>query len=128
MTDLAIPTLPSRSLARTQAFYERLGFTAERFGDPYLIVERGSLELHFFPYPDLDPASSSFGAYLRVDDVDALHAAFARAGLPAQGIPRLTAPEHKPWGMREFALVDLDGSLLRVGRVVEGGGGYKLKA
>lgn len=115
MNDLAIPTLPARSLRATLAFYEALGFEGELYDQGYLIATRGSLELHFFPYPDLDPASSSFGAYLRVADVDALHAAWSRAKLPAQGIPRLTAVEDKPWGMREFALIDADGSLLRVG-------------
>lgn len=118
MNDLAIPTLPARSLADTRAFYEALGFAVESFEQGYLIATRGSLELHFFPYPDLDPAGSSFGAYLRVADVDALHAAFGRARLPRQGIPRLTAPEDKPWGLREFALVDANGSLLRCGSVI----------
>ena len=53
---------------------------------------------------------------LRVDDVDALHAAFAAAGLPAsnRGMPRLTAPVTQPWGLREAALVDMDGNLLRL--------------
>ena len=36
-------------------------------------------------------------------------------GLAAEGIPRVTAPEDKPWGMREFALVDPSGNLIRVG-------------
>jgi len=30
-------------------------------------------------------------------------------------MPRLVAPDDKPWGMREFALIGLDGSLIRVG-------------
>ncbi len=118
MTDLAIPTLPSRSLTATRDFYAQLGFECDLYDEGYLIAVRGGLELHFFPYPELDPASSSFGAYLRVDDVDALHAAFRSAALPPQGIPRLTGVENKPWGLREFALVDLDGSLLRCGSVL----------
>ncbi len=36
---------------------------------------------------------------------------------PKQGIPRMDAIENKPWGLREFALVDEDGNLLRVGQV-----------
>jgi hypothetical protein len=53
--------------------------------------------------------------YVRLPEVDGLHACFAEAGLPRSGIPRLVAPDDKPWGMREFALVDPDGSLIRVG-------------
>ena len=36
-------------------------------------------------------------------------------GEPASAA-RLTAVEDKPWGMREFAVVDPNGNLLRVGR------------
>jgi hypothetical protein len=38
-------------------------------------------------------------------------------GLPKRGIPRMDAIENKPWGMREFAVFDEDGNLLRVGQV-----------
>ena len=40
-----------------------------------------------------------------------------RPGRP--GIPRITALEDQPWGMREFALVDPDGNLLRVGQELD---------
>lgn len=118
--DRAIPILPSRSLDRTLAFYARLGFTGEIAGDGYAIVERGDVELHFFRHEALVPAASDFMCYVRVADVDAWHAAFAPAGLPGAGIPRLTPPEETPWGMREFALVDEDGTLVRVGTVRDG--------
>lgn len=116
--DLAIPTLPSRSIAATVAFYDRLGFAASLpgGGGAYAILTRGTIELHFFGHPDLDPATSSAGCYIRVGDADGLHAAFAPAGLPAHGIPRLDAPATRPWRMREFAVVDPDGNLLRIGQ------------
>ena len=37
-----------------------------------MILQRGGLQLEFFPYPDLDPATSSFGCCLRLDDLDAM--------------------------------------------------------
>lgn len=117
--DIAIPTLPSRSLPATLAFYARLGFEGDLLGGgTYGIVVRGTVELHFFPYPDLNPAESSFGAYIRVQDVDTVYRAFAQAGLPGRGIPRMDRLEDKPWGMREFAVIDLDGSLLRIGQEI----------
>ena len=117
--DLAIPTLPSRSLPATAAFYAGLGFDAKLFGDApyYAILTRGDLELHFFAHPDLVPAESHAGCYLRVRDVDRIHAEFRAASLPLHGIPRMDALEEKPWGMREFAIVDPDGNLLRIGQV-----------
>jgi len=52
VSEYAVPTLPSRDLNETLAFYERLGF--RNAGDPpgqwrYLILRRGSIELHFYP-------------------------------------------------------------------------------
>ena len=115
MSDRVTPTLPSRDLGATSAFYAQLGFR-EMFRDGgWLIVARGALQLEFFPYPGLDPCANYAGCCLRVADARALHAAFSGAGLPAApgAIPRLTAPVDQPWGFREFALVDPDGNLLR---------------
>jgi len=118
--DLAIPILPSRSLPSTLEFYRRLGFEGEILGagDAYAILTRGDLELHFFLHTELVPAESWAGCYLRVADVEPLHKEFLSAGLPLRGIPRMDAIESKPWGMREFAVVDEDGNLLRVGQVL----------
>jgi len=118
--DMAIPTLPSRDVNETVTFYRRLGFEGgvHSHGD-YAILTRGSLELHFFTHSDLRPEDSSAGCYLRVLDVDSLYRVFAAAELPRQGIPRVTAPENKPWGLREFALVDADGNLVRIGQIIE---------
>jgi catechol 2,3-dioxygenase-like lactoylglutathione lyase family enzyme len=122
-TDLAIPTLPSRSLPKTLEFFGRLGFEGLILGaaDDYAILTRGDLELHFFVHTELVPAESWAGCYLRVSDVDALYAAFARAELPRRGIPRMDPIGDKPWGLREFAVVDEDGNLLRIGQVLERG-------
>ncbi|MBP7001434.1 inositol monophosphatase family protein [Amaricoccus sp.] len=114
--DRTAPILPSRDLDAAAAFWARLGF-AVRYLDPaqYLIVARGGAELHFWRKADLEPGRNDAGAYLRSGDLDGLAAACAAAGLPARGVPRYVPPEVKPWGMRELALVDADGNLLRAG-------------
>ena len=84
MSDRITANLPSRDFAATIAFYGQLGF-AVTYRDPHwLILERGLLEIEFFPYPDLDPASSSFSACIRVDDLAALHHDFAKQLHPAR--------------------------------------------
>jgi hypothetical protein len=116
MTDRVTANLPARDLAATAAFYGKLGFV-ERFRDAgWMILERGPLVLEFFPHPDCDPRSSSFSACIRVDDPDALLMEWRGAGLPsdASAIPRLTGFFKPGSAPRMFALVDLDGSLLRV--------------
>jgi len=116
MLDVA-PILPARDLAATSAFYERLEF--EQTGlwpGEYLIVSRGEVWLHFFSSPALDPWSSDSGCYVYVEDADALFAEFGALSLPDQGIPRLHGPpKDTDYGLREFALVDPDGNLLRIG-------------
>lgn len=127
MPDFAAPILPSRDYDRTVAFYARLGFeTVVRIDgpSPYLILRRGPIWLHFFDHR-LDPARSDFMAYLHLDDPDSWADEFRTLDLPAAGIPRFMDIEDKPWGMREFAIIDPDGTLLRAGRDVSSapGGG-----
>lgn len=119
--DRAIPILPSRSVRDTVTFYHRLGFEggAHPFSADYAILTRGPVELHFFTHKELVPSESSAGCYIRVADVEELHHAFATSALPRTGIPRMDPLEAKPWGLREFAIVDPDGNLLRIGEVIE---------
>jgi catechol 2,3-dioxygenase-like lactoylglutathione lyase family enzyme len=119
--DLAIPILPSRAVSETIAFYKRLGFEggAHESDSGYAILRRGTIELHFFTHRELVPAESSSGCYIRVLDVESIYKSFSSSQLPRQGIPRMDTLEDKPWGLREFAVVDSDGNLLRIGQVIE---------
>ena len=117
MTDQATPNLPARDFDATEAFYAPLGFTRRYRDDAWMILERGTLMLEFFPWPDLDPAQSSFGSCLRLDDLDGFYAQCRAAGIPERhtGAPRLAHPPHAmPWGGRMAAMLDLDGSLIRM--------------
>ncbi|MBA3326218.1 MAG: VOC family protein [Rhodobacteraceae bacterium] len=110
------PILPSRDLDAAEAFWARLGFaTVYKDAAEYLLMRRDGAEVHFWLKVDLDPARNDYGGYLRPSDVDALDAEWNALGLPSAGIPRLVRAEDKPWGMRELALVDADGNLIRAG-------------
>jgi catechol 2,3-dioxygenase-like lactoylglutathione lyase family enzyme len=120
---ISIPILPARDLAETRDFYERLGFQAAgwwptTFGG-YAILRRGDLSMHFFSFKEIVPGQNYAQCYWRVNDVDALYAEFETAGLPGSGIPRLDALANRPWGMREFSIVDPSGNLVRIGRQSE---------
>ncbi len=119
-SDIAIPILPSRSVSDTLVFFRRLGFDGKICGggDTYAILTRGTVELHFFTHRELRPVESSAMCYIRVSDAEGIFRAFASAELPRRGIPRIDALEDKPWGMREFAIVDSDGNLLRIGQTL----------
>lgn len=117
-----IPILPCRHLDETLLFYGSLGFSLhfeQTVPDVYAILQLEGAEIHFFGFPDVDPATSSAGCYIRVSDADALYARWSSLGLPTRGIPRLDVISDKPWGMREFAVVDPNGSLIRVGQILE---------
>lgn len=116
MADVATPNLPSRDFAVTADFYARLGF-AESWRDAgWMILERGGMTLEFFPYPDLDPATSSFGCCLRMADVGAFFDEVLSAGVPetTTGWPRVHRPKREAWGGLVGALIDPDGTLVRL--------------
>jgi hypothetical protein len=120
LTERAVPVLPSRDLGETLAFLERLGFkeTGAAYMEwDYLIVSRGGIELHFFLKPGVDPLTTDFSCYLRVDDADALHRIWNEIGVPTDPSTgsRLMPPAATDYGLREFALVDPSGNLYRVG-------------
>ena len=118
--EYAVPILPSRDLRETLAFYERLGF--ENRGAPpeqwdYLIIGRGGVELHFFAAPDVDPLTTDAGCYVRATDAEALYREWDATGVDTdtETGSRLQAPVDTDYGLREFALVDKSGNLIRVG-------------
>ncbi|MDZ4365104.1 bleomycin resistance protein [Brevundimonas sp.] len=116
MADHATPNLPSSDFGRTSAFYVALGFVEGWRDDGWMILTRGDLVLEFFSYPDIDPRTSSFSCCLRLDDLDGFYAVCKATGLPetCQGHPRLHPPRTEPWGGRVGALIDPDGTLLRL--------------
>ncbi len=116
MTDCAVPNLPARDFDATEAFYAALGFDRGFRNVGWMILTKGTLTLEFFPFPDLDPATSSFGACLRLDDLEDMVARVVAAGVPdaRKGAPRYHPPTTEPWGGRIAYLLDPDGSLLRL--------------
>lgn len=111
--DRSTPNLPSADFDRTIAFWAALGFAVAFRSADWLILERGPVTFEFFAAP-IDPATSWHSACWRTDDLDGLVAALAAAGLPAQGIPRLDLPRRIAPDLRMAALVDPDGSLIRL--------------
>lgn len=106
--------LPARNFDATETFYSRLGFTRSWRGDNWMILKRGDAMIEFFPHPGLDPTSSWFSACVRTDDLDDLHAEIAALDLPDAGIPRVhPGIQQVTDDLRMFAVVDLDGSLIR---------------
>jgi catechol 2,3-dioxygenase-like lactoylglutathione lyase family enzyme len=116
----AAPMLPSRDLRKTAELYSALGFTTVLIpgGEGYLIARKEWVEIHFWPFPDLDPGRNYASVYIRVAAVDQAIAPFAALGPISAGC-RFYPVESKPWGMRQGAFVDHDGNLLHIGQPVD---------
>ena len=116
MTGHVTPNLPSRDFSATAAFYGGLGFVENWRDAGWMILTRNGATLEFFPYPDLDPLTSSFSCCLRLDNLDAFYAVAKGAGIveASCGHPRLHPPTVEDSGMRIAYLVDPDGSLVRL--------------
>lgn len=120
MLTSACPIFPSQNFTATVEFYRPLGFdiVAQYDTEGYLILKRDKVELHFFRANSVDPTTSDHGAFLRVVDAKELSDHYQSLNIPGEGTPRVTPAEDKPWGMCEFAIVDPDGNLLRVGHIL----------
>jgi len=64
--DRASANLPARDMDATARFYEALGFTIKLEKESWMILNRGSILLEFFPLPDHNPRESCLSACLRV--------------------------------------------------------------
>jgi hypothetical protein len=119
------PVLPVRDVAAALAHYRRLGFSADAYeeagphGPIYGFLCRGSVELHLALVRDLDPKTNTSACYVYVSDAKGLHEAWCSAGVAGH----FTSPEDTPYGLCEFAHVDPDGNLLRVGSPLPKRGG-----
>lgn len=116
MPDVATPDLPARDFDATAAFYGALGFAVTWRDPQWMILSRGAMTLEFFLHPDLNPTASWFSCCLRLDDLAGFYAACRDAGLAQAetGWPRLHPPRRMDWGGEMAALIDLDGTLLRL--------------
>lgn len=108
-----------RDKAATRIYYVgQLGF--QEFGnvdhDAYLMVEKDDVQLHFFEFKALDPKENYGQVYLRTNDIDTLYQWMLDRKIAIHPAGHL---ETKPWGQREFALLDPDHNLLTFGQSVE---------
>ena len=120
MLETTCAILPSRDFDETAAFYAKIGFeeTGRWTGNGYLILKMENVEVHFFEHPDHKIETGYHAAYIRSSDVNKLSAHLAAQGMPTDGIPRFHEAEDKSWGMRELAIVDPNGNLLRIGQFI----------
>jgi len=114
LTDIC-PKLPMRDKTATREYYINLGF--REFGsadfNDYLMVQGGDIQVHFFLFKELDPRENYGQVYIRTNDVDALYALFVAQKADIHPNGHLAV---KPWGQKEFSMLDPDNNLLTFGQ------------
>ncbi len=117
LTDI-IPKLPMRDKNVTREFYiHKLGF--KEFGtvdyNGYLMMEKDRLQIHFFEFKALDPKENYGQVYIRTDNIES----FYQALLDYKTTIHPNGPlETKPWGQKEFSVLDPDSNLLTFGQSI----------
>ncbi len=115
LTDIN-PKLPMRDKSVTRAYYTgKLGFrvfgTVDYSG--YLMVQKDNIQIHFFEYKGLDPKKNYGQVYIRTNAIDTLYQSFMENKIPIHPAGPL---EVKPWGQKEFSVLDPDNNLLTFGQ------------
>lgn len=117
LTDIN-PKLPMRNKNFTREYYiKKLGF--KEFGstdfDGYLMVEKDQIQIHFFEFRELDPKENYGQVYIRTDSIDDFYQSFLDSKTRIHPNGKL---ESKPWGQKEFSVLDPDNNLLTFGQSI----------
>ncbi|MDN4164459.1 VOC family protein [Cytophagales bacterium LB-30] len=110
------PKLPMRDKQATREFYtNKLGF--KEFGsadfDGYLMMEKDQIQLHFFEFKTLDPQVNYGQVYIRTQGIEELYRTLQERNTAIHPNGKL---QIKPWGQKEFSILDPDNNLLTFGQ------------
>lgn len=110
------PKLPMRDKSVTREFYlTKLGF--DEFGsvdfEGYLMVKKDKVQIHFFEFRELKPNENYGQVYIRTDDIYGLYKSVIEKNIAIHPNGHL---QTKPWGQKEFSLLDPDNNLLTFGQ------------
>lgn len=108
-----MPILPTADIARTAAFYRKLGFAISHDSDEFIMTSRDAIEIAFSLNLQHDPKTTAGCIYIRVSDADALHKLW-------QGIDGVKEPKNQEYKMRDLPLIDPDNNLILFGSPLPG--------
>ncbi len=112
------PKLPMRDKTATKEYYvNRLSFEELGTADypEYLMVKRDAIEIHFYAFKNLDPKENYGQIYIRTNDIEGLYQSLLDKRVAIHPAGHL---QTKPWGQKEFSLLDPDNNLLTFGQSV----------
>ena len=107
--------VPARDFAQAKRFYEDIGFTIAWSSEDLAYVrcdDAAFLLQNFY----VEEHAGNFMMSMLVEDVDGWWDRVQGLDLAAKYGTRFEAPSDKPWGMRDFVLIDPTGVLWRIGQ------------
>jgi catechol 2,3-dioxygenase-like lactoylglutathione lyase family enzyme len=111
MLKSAIPILASLNEEETVKFYtEKLGFTFHSSWEGYLILSKDKVAVHLWPCTDPEIPKAT-GCYINVTEIEKLYAKYE----PLAIIHPNGKLEEKPWGMKQFSILDNNGNIIHFG-------------
>jgi catechol 2,3-dioxygenase-like lactoylglutathione lyase family enzyme len=109
--------VPARDFALSKQFYQDLGFELAWAEDNLACLRRGNSSFLLQNFYNAEHAGN-FMMHLLVNDVDAWWRHVQDRGIASRYGVMAEPPADRPWGLRDFVLVDPTGILWRVGQTI----------
>ncbi|HPH24947.1 MAG TPA: VOC family protein [Chitinophagaceae bacterium] len=111
-----LPKLPMRNKTVTEDFYiTKLGFKKIGNFEGYLMVLKDAIEIHFFEFQTLNPKENYGQIYIRTNAIEQLYQEMMDKKLSIHPNGSL---QIKPWGQKEFSMLDPDNNLITFGQSI----------
>ena len=107
--------VPASDFEKSKAFYEAIGFEIPWSSDNLAYLRRGEAAFLLQAFDDR-AFIENYMMHLLVHNADDWHAHVVASGVVERFGVRLTAPEDRPWAMRDFTLSDPAGVCWRIGQ------------
>ena len=107
--------VPARDFALSKQFYQDLGFTVAWSSEDLAYLHHGSCAFLLQSYYVKEHADN-FMMHMIVSNVDAWWREVEAKGIASKYNTKAEPPEDRPWGLRDFILVDPTGVLWRIGQ------------
>jgi catechol 2,3-dioxygenase-like lactoylglutathione lyase family enzyme len=109
--------VPARDFERSKQFYQDLGFEIAWSDEGLAYIRHGNAAFLLQNFYNKEHADN-FMMHLLVADVDAWWQHVQAQGIAARYGMTLEPPEDRPWGLRDFVIVDPTGVLRRIAQSI----------
>jgi uncharacterized glyoxalase superfamily protein PhnB len=107
--------VPARDFAVSMRFYQDLGFDLAWSDDDLAYLRHGNSSFLLQNFYNEEHARN-FMMHLLVEDVDAWWHHIQGLGIASKYGTKTEPPQDRPWGIRDFVIVDPTGVLWRIGQ------------